>query len=272
MNGVSPVLPFHFLLVYLTVSAIALTLCVLTFIAVYKSKRTPYPTKLLSLGLIFYDGLFLVSAAGAKFVTFEDGVTFRFIFRGFQIAGGGIIVCSMALERLFVLKWPYTYIRLGTRRRTRKVCISITVLGYLQYLLLRLLLCNARGKANSCPVGMGIYFALVLTICLGVSIASYVQIFKLIRKTALSLTHYKGTRVSFLFLINSTVTFTTYMALSAYLAFGVSREDKAGQAQVSNIADFAYVLNCISTHWFTQYGSRKFKWNFLKYSDIYVPV
>ena len=245
MYDISPVLPFHFLLLYLTATIVALSLCVLTFIAVYKTKRTPYPTKLFSLGLIFYDCLFLLTAVGAKFVTFEDGITFRFLFRGFQMAGGGIIVCSMAVERLFVLKWPYIYIRLGTKRRTRKVCISIIVLGFLQYLLVRLLLCNARGRTTSCSVPIGIYFTLILTSCLGVSIASYVKIYALIRKTSTSLSHYKGTRASFLFLINSTVTFTVYLALSAYLAVGVSTEDIQTQTQVSNIVDFAYVLNCI---------------------------
>ena len=248
MYDISPVLPFHILLLYLTVTTVALSLCVLTFIAVYKTKRTPYPTKLFSLGLIFYDCLFLVTAFGAKFVTFEDGITFRFFFRGFQIAGGGIIVCSMAVERLFILKWPYIYIRLGTKRRTRKVCISIIVLAFLQYLLFRLLMCNARGRTTSCSVPMGAYFALILISCLGVSIVSYVKIYALIRKTATkmtSLSHYKGTRASFLFLVNSTVTFTVYMALSAYLAVGVSTEDIEKQTQVSNIVDFAYVLNCI---------------------------
>ena len=244
----STILPLHFLLFYLSVTTFALTLCILTLIAVYRTKRTPYSTKLLSLGLIFYDSLFLVTAAGAKFVSFEDGLTFRVFFRGFQLAGGGIIVCAMAVERLFVLKWPYVYIRLGTRRRTRLVCLTIIVLGFLQYMLARLLLCNASGRATNCSVPIGIYFALVLAICLATSVASYVKIYALIRKTSSQMTnlsHYKGTRASFLFLINSSIAFSVYLAISAYLAIAVPPQDKEEQAQVSNLADSVYVLNCI---------------------------
>ena len=247
MYGVSPLLPLNLLLVYLAASVIALSLCMLTFIAVYKTKRVPYPTKLLSLGLILYDCLFLVIAIGAKFVTFEESVTLRLIYRGFQLAAR-IIVTFMAVERLFVLNWPYIYIRLGNKRRTRKVCICIIVVSLLQYLLIRLLLCNARGKATSCSSTLGNYYAIILTCCLVVSIAAYVKIFALVYKSSTKMTNlaeYKGTRASFLFLLNSAVTFSGYIAIAIYLAVGVSTEDSENQILISNLTDFVYVITCI---------------------------
>ena len=247
MYDVSPTLPFYVLLGNLAISAIALTLCLLTFIAVYRTKRVPYPTKLLSLGLIAYDCLFIVIATGGKFVTFEESVTLRLFTRGFQLAAQ-IIVMFMAIERYFVLNWPYIYMRLGTKRRTRKICIAIIVVSLLQYLLIRLLLCNARGKTTSCSVQLGIYFALSLIIFFAVSIAAYVKIFVVIFKTqtkSACLREYKGTRASFLFLINSTVTLCTYIAIAIYLAVGVSTDDSEHQALVSNLTDFVYILTCI---------------------------
>ena len=247
MYDVSPTLPFYLLLIYLLISLVALTLCLMTFIAVYRTKRVPYPTKLLSLGLIAYDCLFIVTAIGGKFVTFEESVTFRLFNRGFQLAAQ-VIVMFMAIERYFVLNWPYIYMRLGTKRRTRKICIAIIVVSLLQYLLIRLLLCNARGKTTSCSVQLGIYFALNLIIAFVVSVAAYAKIFAVIFKSptkTASLREYKGTRASFLFLINSTVTLGTYIAIAIYLAVGMPTEDKEQQALVSNLTDFVYVLTCI---------------------------
>ena len=247
MYDVSPTLPFYLLLGYVAISAIALALCLLTLIAVYRTKRVPYPTKLLSMGLIAYDCLFIGTAIGGKFVTFEESVTFRFFTRGFQFAAQ-VIVMFMAIERYFVLNWPYIYMRLGTKRRTRKLCIAIIVVSLLQYLLIRLLLCNARGKTTSCSVQLGIYFALSLIISFVVSVAAYAKIFAVIFKSTTktaSLREYKGTRTSFLFLLNSTVTLGTYIAIAIYLAVSVSTDDKEQQALVSNLTDFVYVLTCI---------------------------
>ena len=247
MYDVSTTLPFYLFLSYLAISAIVLALCLLTLVAVYRTKRVPYPTKLLSMGLIAYDCLFIGTAIGGKFVTFEESVTFRFFTRGFQFAAQ-VIVMFMAIERYFVLNWPYIYMRLGTKRRTRKLCIAIIVVSLLQYLLIRLLLCNARGKTTSCSVQLGIYFALSLIICFAISIAAYAKIFAVIFKSptkTASLREYKGTRASFLFLLNSTVTLGTYIAIAIYLAVSVSTDDKEQQALVSNLTDFVYVLTCI---------------------------
>ena len=247
MYDVSPTLPFYELLSYVAISAIALALCLLTLIAVYRSKRVPYPTKLLSMGLITYDCLFIGTAIGGKFVTFEESVTFRLFTRGFKLAAQ-VIVMFMAIERYFVLNWPYIYMRLGTKRRTRKICIAIIVVSLLQYLLIRLLLCNARGKTTSCSVQLGIYFALSLIICFVVSVAAYAKIFAVIFKSqtkTASLREYKGTRASFLFLLNSTVTLGTYIAIAIYLAVSVPTDDSEKQALVSNLADFVCVLTCI---------------------------
>ena len=204
MFDISPVLPFHLLVLHLVASFLALCLCLPSFVAIY-TKTTPYPTKLFSLGLLVYDCLFLVTANGCKVFTFEDSFVLRYFSRGFQVAGL-IIVSCMPLERLFVLQWPYVCLRVATKRRIRKVCITVIIVSLLQYILIRALICNARGVVYGRRLPQGIYYAMGCVVLLGISIGSYVKIFRIIRNGSGKMTDlklYKGTAASLLYLINS---------------------------------------------------------------------
>ena len=246
MLKISPVLDLNILIVHLVISVFALCLCSLSFVAVLRSKKTPYPTKLLSLGLLIYDSLFIASAIGRKFFSHEEGVVFRQLSHGFQMAALSIIV-SMAFERLFVLNWPYVFLRVGTRGRIRKVCIAIIVFSFLQFILYQGIVCYSRGKIVGCGAEMSIYYlmmSIVFSIC---AIASYVKIFRIIRNRSvgmISLKQYKGTGASLAYLINCAISAVAFVGISIYFAFSVANGTIV-MGHVANITDAVYLFNCI---------------------------
>ena len=59
--------------------------------------------------------------------TQPDGYILQFLARGFHITAQ-IVVGIMALERLVVLNWAYSFHRYNTERRTRIICIWLSSL------------------------------------------------------------------------------------------------------------------------------------------------
>ena len=248
MFDISAVLPLPGLIAHLTVSALTLCLCILSFAAIVRTKKTPYPTKLFSLGLLVYDSLFIISASGGKFFPHEENFVFRQLSRGFQVAAL-IIVVFMSFERLFVLGWPMVFLRVGTRERIRKVCVTIIILSFLQFILFQGLVCYARGKLLDCKIEIGTYFLVLLVLGYTGSIALYIKIFRIIRNRSVgmgmtSLKENKGTGASFVYLINNVVTGSAYVGLTLYFAFLVAN-GTATTGQVTNITDAVYLVNCI---------------------------
>ena len=246
MSDSSPLLPFYLLLGHLVISAFVLCLCLLSFAAILRTKKTPYPTKLLSLGLLVYDCLFIISANGGKFFSHENNFLFRQLSRGFQMAAQ-LIVLFMAFERLFVLNRPYVFLRVGTRGRIRKVCIAIVILCFLQYILFQGLVCYARGKYVGCVVELAVYYLLICTVALACSAVSYIKIFSIIRNRSVGmvdLKQFKGTGASFVFLLNSAIAYGAYVGLSIYFAFMVANRTIL-TGQITNMTDVVYLVNCI---------------------------
>ena len=246
MSDISPVLTFYLLVVHLVISAFVLCLCLLSFAAILRTKKTPYPTKLLSLGLLVYDCLFIISANGGKFFSHEENFVFRQMSRGFQVAAQ-LIVLFMAFEHLFVLNWPYIFLRVGTRGRIRKVCSAIVILSFLQYILFQGLVCYARGKYVGCVVELAVYYLLICTVGLACSAVSYIKIFSIIRNKSagmVDLKQYKGTGASFVYLLNSAIAVGANIGLSLYFAFMVANGTIL-TGQITNITDAVYLLNCI---------------------------
>ena len=153
----------------------------------------------------------------------------------------------MAFERLFVLNWPYVFLRVGTRGRIRKVCIAIVILSFLQYILFQGLVCYTNGKFLGCTVELSVYYLLVCTVGLICSFASYIRIFSIIRNRSVGmvdLKQFKGTGASFVYLLNTAVTSGAYGGLSIYFAFMVANGTIL-TGQVTHILDVVYLLNCI---------------------------
>ena len=247
MLTISPVLPFPMLLAYTAASAIALCLHVISFAAIFRTRTTPYPSKLLSLGLLVYDGLFVISANVGKLFPHEENFAFRHFSRGCQTAAF-LIVVFMSFERLFVLNWPNVFLRVGTRGRIRKVCLAIIIISFLQYVLFQGLVCYSRRKIYGCGVELAVYYLFLTITGYTCSISSYIKVFKIIRNKSLgfgmsSLKENKGTYTSFVYLVNNVILGCAYISGAIYFAIMAANGTLTGQE--ANILDAVYLVNSI---------------------------
>ena len=243
MVNFAPVFPIEVLIPYFATSTLALILCLVAFVAIYRTRKTPYSTKLLSMGLLFYNSMFLISAGIAKLFSHSDTIIARHLARGFQIAAQ-IIVAVMAGERLFVLNWPYIYLRVATDRLVKNVCLGVIATSFLQYGALRILDWYTVNKF------MPFYFFLLSFLLPVTSIISFGKIYRIIRRKrsgpryGSTMTQYKGTVVSFVYLINSAFGLIVFCGLSVgvYLK---TVNGLNGDGDVSALADCVNVLCCI---------------------------
>ena len=148
----NPIMPLSLVVLYWCLSAAILIFCVVSSVAMGRTKNTPHGTKLLSLGLLMYDIMFLILSPCSKLFPFNDVFLIWHATRGFQIAAQIIVGC-MSLERLFVFNWPYVYLRVMTEQRIKKICIAICSLVYLQYVAMRGVFCYASDTAITCGLG-----------------------------------------------------------------------------------------------------------------------
>lgn len=239
MSLLSPILPDGLLILHLFTSSIALALCIMSFIALSRTKRTPRLSRILSMGLLVYDCLFLISANGGKFLRMEDSVVFRHLTRGFQIAAN-FVVQFMLLERLFVINWPYLYFNLADKGPI--VCRCAIVFSFLQYELVIGLACFARGKIHDCKPT--VYYICLSIICLISSVVIPTKLLTIIRqkKNILSFRKYRSTVATLLYLLNSAGFILVYVGLSAYSSYR-SSNDTGGDGFVMKIVDFVYIAN-----------------------------
>ena len=120
----NPIMPLNLVVLYWCLSAVILIFCVVSSVAMGRTKKTPHGTKLLSLGLLMYDIMFLILSPCSKLFPFNDVFLIWHATRGFQIAAQIIVGC-MSLERLFVFNWPYEYLRLRSHRNIRYTLYGI---------------------------------------------------------------------------------------------------------------------------------------------------
>ena len=244
-----PIMPPYLLALYYVVSAVAFILCSLSFVAISRTKKTPYSTKLLSMGLLSFDIIFLVLACVSKLFNYQDVVVVWHTTRGFQIAAQ-ILVGSMALERLFIINWPYVYLRTATIKLTQRICFGIYLFSILQYFVVRGLACYARKKVFGCGIPFFTYYFAISFLIPTVSLISYGKIYRIIRNKKgkklhrYKLKQYKGTVSSFLVLINCTVTQTLCLILSV---LNVLRFNSGvnGSGSTATLADCVNLINCI---------------------------
>ena len=242
-------MPTHFVVVYWCVASAIMILCVFSALAVKRTKRTPYGVKLLSLGLLTYDILFLLTSLVTKLFAYTDLYPLWHTSRGFQFAAQ-IIVCCMAFERYFVLNWPYKYLRLMTERRTEAICISVIVFGFAQLALFRGTVCYSRNRALNCGFTWASYLLMISILLPAASFICFIKIFKIIRRSAKkhrsghSIRQYKGTIASFMVLVNTTISQVAWLGLSVFY-FTRTASGKAEDGYVATLADWSNLVNCI---------------------------
>ena len=260
-----PVWPTTYIIIYFFASLVTLVLCIVIGVAIARTKKTPYPSRILCIGLLCYNCLFLPCASATKLFPHEESFPLRHLSRGFQIAAQ-VIVAAMAFERFFVLNWPYVYLK-TPKRLIRKICLGIIVLAFIQYLLFKGG-CYARGRFLNCQDGF--YFTVLCLVALVSSFSVFVQIYTLIRRKILAVKQYKGTIASFLYLVNSTVFMGLYLSLSQYHKLPWASDDiPAGW--LSQRADVIYVLNCIIDALIYGLWFKEVRMEFLKIVAVFFP-
>ena len=244
MSLINPVLPGYLLVLYFCISTFTVIFCSAALLATSRTKKTPYSAKLLSMGLLCFDIFFLLSAGISKLFEPEEVFILQHLARGFQICAQ-IVVVSMAFERLFVINWPYVYLRVATERRVQLVCGGIFILSFLQYVAFRGSVCYARHMSRKCGLPVPVYYFLLSLILPAASFASYMKIYKIIKNSVIKqpIRVYKGTLVSFMFLLNSVATLLIMLGLSLYNIFRPDRGE--GNKYVAVLADSVGVINCI---------------------------
>ena len=249
MLAFDPLMPIPLVVLYTSISFATLILCSLSLVAISRTKKTPYATKLLSVTLLTYDILFLILSCVCKLFDYSDIYVVSHMARGFQIAAQ-MVVGAMALERLFVLNWPYVYLRVVTGRVIRCACCVLFLFTFTQFYGIRAVMCYLRNKAINCGLTYSVYFILVSTLIPGISFISYIKIYRIIRNSGRQLQlkqtirQYKGTIASFLVLINATVTQLLCLAFSL-LYFARNSNGIKESGLVATLADWGNLLNCI---------------------------
>ena len=242
-------LPLYGLVLYVLFACLALTLSVISFVAIKRTKKTSYSTKVLSMCLLVFDSLFLISSSMARFVDHKDAYIIQHTSRGFHVSSYIIVGC-MALERLLVLNWTYFYHRYNTEKRIRIICICISLGAFLHYAIVRICACYIARSPLDCGIGLQAYFLAITIVVSILSLISDAKIYSIVRqktteqKCKYQLTHYKGTLVSFMYLVNVTIN------LIVYLGLAVAHVIRANQGATEDgflaiPADSANVVNCI---------------------------
>ena len=245
----NPLMPVSLVVLYWCLSVVILIFCVVSAVAMKRTKRTPYGTKLLSLGLIMYDILFLIVSPVSKLFDFNDSYPIWHATRGFQIAAQ-IVVASMSIERLFVLNWPYTYLRVVTERRIKVVCSTVIIFGYLHFVLYKGSACYARGMVPNCGFFWSSYLVTLSFLLPAVSFACFVKIYKIIcrsegtHRPMHTVRQYKGTVASFMVLVNATFSQIVWICLSV-LYFIRARNGGVDDGLFGTLGDWSNLVSCI---------------------------
>ena len=235
-------------IVYITLASMATVLCLLSLFAITRTKRTVYSTKILSSGLLVYDVLFLLSSSIPKFFGHEQMYVFQHLARGFHVSAW-IIVGSMAFDRLWAINWPYRYLQIASRRRTRLVCGAVFILGLLQYIIVRGTTCYATDMILYCGKGFKVYLILIFVLMPVLSFVSYGKVYRIIKQNKEQirrrhrLTDFKGTLVSFLYLINTALCSSVYFVTGVYVLVKLT-SDKDGR--LAAVTDFVNLFSCIA--------------------------
>ena len=245
----NPLMPVSLVVLYLCLASAILILCSLTAVAVYRTKKTPYGAKLLSLGLLTYDILFLLFGIVTKRFEFNDVYMIWHATRGFKIAAQFVVGC-MALEILFVLNWPYVYLRVMTERRIKVACTAVITFGFIHYALIRGTVCYARNMAINCGIDLAAYLLTYCIVIPAISFICFIKIYKVIRnsedkhRSMHAIRQYKGTVAAFLVLVNTTISQIVYLGLSV-LYFTRTANGQVADGFVGTLADWSNFVNCI---------------------------
>ena len=239
-------LPVPVIVGFLAAVAIAGVLNLISSVAIYRTKKTPYATRLLSLAMLYCHISFLILSGCSKLIAFKEFGVIQHLTRGFHISAQ-LIVCSMAVERFLLIHQPYKYLKV-TKKRAKIICSFVSIISFLQYMLVRGLGCYARGLFVICGMFMKIYYVGIVVILALVSYVCYCSVFRTVcrknRDNAAIEQHillHKGTMASATYLISTTINAVAYLGL-AISKLRMSVDDT--QTDLNLLVDSVGIVNC----------------------------
>ena len=235
-----PVWPTGYIVLYFVASFVTLVLCLVICIAIARTRKTPYASRILCIGLLCYNCLFLPCACASKLFPHQESFPLRHLSRGFQIAAQ-FMVASMAFERFFVLNWPYLYLKIP-KRQVRKTCLGMIAMSFIQHLLVRGISCYARRRFLDCRDVT--YFIVLCLLALISLFAIFVQIYTVLRRKVLAVKQYKTTIPNFLYLVNCTVFMGFYLGITLYGLYSWANNEPLNGRR-SQLSDAVYIPKCI---------------------------
>lgn len=248
VHAASTLLPSPAIAAYVAIASFAMILCLISLFAIIKTKRTVYSTRLFSSGLLIYDILFLIFSGISKFFVYEDGYFLQHLARGFHVSSW-IIVGSMSFERLCAINWPYSYLKIASKCRTRAICMAVIVISFLQYWIIRGCACYATNEHITCGIGLKVYLLVIFVVMPVFSFISYGKVYRIINKNSEQIrkrhrmSDFRGTLVSFLYLINTALSSMVYLISGIYALVRLSG-DKDGR--LAAVTDFINLVNCLA--------------------------
>ena len=231
---------------FLDAVAIACVLNLVSSVAIYRTKNTPYATRLLSLAMLYCHISFLILSGCSKLIAFKEFDVFKHLTRGFHISAQ-CIVCGMAVERFLLIHKPYKYLKV-TKKRTKIICSSVAMISLLQYMLVRGLGCYARGLFVTCGMFMKIYYVGIVVILSLVSYVCYCSVFRITCRKNREITviehhllSHKGTMASATYLISTTINAVAYLGLAISK---VKMTIDGIQTDLNLLVDSVGIVNC----------------------------
>ena len=199
-------LPFN-----VALSITGIIICSISAVALCRTKRTPYMTKLLTTELLVFRILYLIFFTILQLLSGDSLPVIAQLCRGFLVSSCIIVGC-MAVERVLVLSRPYAYIKWATKSRIGRLCAVIGVIVSLQCVLAPVIYYYDRKEHNTSGSGnvtVQYYYFAVFGVIYGISCAAYIKIFIIIQQVKHRQPHtfggsdYKSTVVSWAYFVSS---------------------------------------------------------------------
>lgn len=220
--------------IFVIVACVSLSGSSFAITVMRRTKKTPYIARLLSTGLLMFDVMFIILSTSRKFITdtvinlnVQSMVTICL-----QLAV--ITVGMMAVERYILIMKPFFYIKNFEKKKIKKMILSVWCLEASLCVFVRYGVCYFHHQTFAvytvpavCRKLLSMYYALMLSIVLIISIVCYVKIGQYlltVRKrdrektifsesSSLTIEKFKTTSLAFVYLVVIVLTSVAYAVI-----------------------------------------------------------
>ncbi|KAH3701115.1 hypothetical protein DPMN_076099 [Dreissena polymorpha] len=131
------------------IGLISLTSCILTVIALRRTRKVPKSTKYLVTALLVFEGMFVTFSTVRKFIQEPFLNTSIHVFAMSSLQLAYTTVGMMSIERCLLFHKPMTYMRLYSERFIIKVTASVWISELGIFLCVRYAICYLRFRKHN---------------------------------------------------------------------------------------------------------------------------